>query len=92
MFLYPHAPTLPMAPSTEGFPCISAGKESTAMWETRVRSLGREDPCIVLGVTTSQTRLSDRQFHFHPARKLNINYHLPFTSLFLLQLCAVLSC
>ena len=27
-----------------GFPCGSAGKESSAMWETWVQSLGWEDP------------------------------------------------
>ena len=31
-------------PFTQGFPCGSAGKESPAVWETWVQSLGWEDP------------------------------------------------
>ena len=44
-------------------------KNPPAMWETWVRALGWEDPleipCIVHGVTKSQTRLSDFHFTMH---------------------------
>ena len=33
--------------------------------------------CIVCEVAKSRTWLSDLHFHFHPAQKLSINYHLP---------------
>ena len=65
-----------------GFPCDSAGKESPAMWETWVRSLGWEDPLEkgkathssiqvwrIHGVAKSQTPPSD-------SHSLHLLHHL----------------
>ena len=60
-----------------GFPCGSAGKESTCNAGSWVQSLCWEDPlekgshlensmdCIAHGVANSPSRLSNFHFHFH---------------------------
>ena len=57
-----------------GFPCGSAGKESTTMWETWVWSLGWEDP-LVKGKATRSSILAWRTPCTQPMGSQRVGHH-----------------